>query len=143
MRGHKDEWFAIARTATNPEALQGLHADHLLYVIDEASGVSDIVFEPVLGSMSTDDSRLIMCANPTKLSGFFYESHTSRRARYNCIRADGRECSRVDREFIDDIIAQFGEDSNVFRVRVAALSESAASDFPADKSSVFPLRVRF
>ena len=32
--------FAVRRTASkeNPEALQGFHADHLLFLIDEASG---------------------------------------------------------------------------------------------------------
>jgi hypothetical protein len=37
--------FAVRRTASkdNPEALQGFHAEHLLFLIDEASGIDDIV----------------------------------------------------------------------------------------------------
>ena len=33
--------FAVRRTASkdNPEALQGFHAEHLLFLIDEASGI--------------------------------------------------------------------------------------------------------
>ncbi len=41
MRGYPEEWFAVARTATVPDALQGFHAEHLLYIIDEASGVKE------------------------------------------------------------------------------------------------------
>ena len=37
MRGYPEEWFAVARTASKPDALQGFHAEHVLYIIDEAS----------------------------------------------------------------------------------------------------------
>ena len=43
----------MAGTASKPDALQGFHADDILYIIDEASGVDDKVFEPVLGALST------------------------------------------------------------------------------------------
>ena len=48
MKSNPENWFAVPRTATHPDALQGFHAEHLLYIIDEASGVKDVVFEPVL-----------------------------------------------------------------------------------------------
>src|SRR5215468_3620317 len=46
------EWGAFARTARreNPEALQGFHATNLLYVIDEASGVPEEIFEAAEGA---------------------------------------------------------------------------------------------
>ncbi len=71
MKGHAEEWFAVARTASTPDALQGFHAEHMLYIIDEASGVEDKIFEPVLGALSTPGAKLLMCGNPTQLSGFF------------------------------------------------------------------------
>ena len=37
MKSNPENWFAVPRTATQPDALQGFHADHLLYIIDEAS----------------------------------------------------------------------------------------------------------
>lgn len=123
MRGHPENWFAVPRTATKPEALQGFHADHVLYIIDEASGVSDEVFEPVLGALSTPGARLLMCGNPTQLSGFFYDSHHKNRAMYATYHVDGRESPRVSAEFVRMIIDMFGEDSDVFRVRVSG-------DFP-------------
>lgn len=123
MRGYPEEWFAVARTASKPDALQGFHAEHILYVIDEASGVKDEVFEPILGAMSTKGARLLMCGNPTRITGFFYDSHHKSRPLYNAMHIDGRDSSRVDQEFIDRIVDMFGEDSDVFRVRVAG-------DFP-------------
>lgn len=123
MRGYREEWFAVARTASKPDALQGFHADHVLYIIDEASGVDDKVFEPILGALTTEGSRLFMAGNPTKLTGFFFDSHHKNRAQYSTLHIDGRESSRVDTAFIQKIVDMFGEDSDVFRVRVAG-------DFP-------------
>ncbi|MFV0240757.1 MAG: terminase [Lacrimispora sphenoides] len=119
MKGYPEEWFAVARTATNPDALQGFHAENVLFIIDEASGVKDIVFEPVLGALSTKGAKLLMCGNPTRLVGFFYDSHHKNRGSYNALHVDGRDSSRVDMDFINKIIDMFGADSDVFRVRVA------------------------
>ena len=130
MKKYPEEWFATARTASKPDALQGFHADHLLYIIDEASGVDDRIFEPVLGSLSTPGARLLMCGNPTQLSGFFFESHHKNRASYSTFHIDGRNSSRVQQEFIDTIINMYGEDSDVFRVRVAG-------EFPRAEDDVF------
>ena len=123
MKGYREEWFAVARTASKPDALQGFHADHVLYIIDEASGVEDKVFEPILGALSTEGSRLFMAGNPTRLTGFFFDSHHKNRAQYNTMHIDGRDSSRVDLSFVQTIVEMFGEDSDVFLVRVAG-------DFP-------------
>ena len=128
MRGHPEEWFAVGRTASKPDALQGFHAEHVLYIIDEASGVRDEIFEPVLGALSTEGAKLVMCGNPTKITGFFYDSHHKARELYNAMHIDGRDSSRVDQQFIDTIIDMFGEDSDVFRVRVAGEFPKALPD---------------
>ena len=119
MKQYPEEWFAVARTASKPDALQGFHADDILYIIDEASGVDDKVFEPVLGALSTPGARLLMCGNPTQLSGFFYDSHHKNRGSYTTFHVDGRNSSRVSDDFVKTIIQMYGEDSDVFRVRVA------------------------
>lgn len=130
MRGYPEEWFAVARTASKPDALQGFHAEDVLYIIDEASGVDDSIFEPVLGALSTPGARLLMCGNPTQLSGFFYESHTKNRASYATFHIDGRNSSRVSQDFVQTIINMYGEDSDVFRVRVAG-------EFPLQEDDIF------
>lgn len=130
MRGYPEEWFAVARTASKPDALQGFHADDLLFIIDEASGVADSIFEPVLGALSTPGARLLMCGNPTQLSGFFYDSHNKNRASYSTFHIDGRKSQRVPKEFVDRIIRMYGEDSDVFRVRVSG-------DFPLQEDDIF------
>lgn len=130
MKGYPEEWFAVARTASKPDALQGFHADDVLYIIDEASGVDDSIFEPVHGALSTPGAKLLMCGNPTQLSGFFYESHNKNRSSYAAFHIDGRKSSRVSQDFVQTIIRMYGEDSDVFRVRVAG-------DFPLQEDDIF------
>lgn len=130
LKGYPEEWFAVPRTATKPDALQGFHADHVLYIIDEASGVSDSIFEPVLGALSTPGARLLMCGNPTQLSGFFYDSHNKNRAIYKTFHIDARNSERVSQDYVETITKMYGEDSDVFRVRVAG-------DFPLQEDDVF------
>jgi len=86
-------------------------------------GVKDIVFEPVLGSLSTQDARLAMMGNPTQLSGFFFDSHNKNRSKYSTSKVSGENSKRVSKDFIQDIIDMYGLDSDVYRVRVAG-------DFP-------------
>ena len=130
IKGYPEEWFAVARTASKPDALQGFHAEEVLYIIDEASGVDDKIFEPVLGALSTSGARLLMCGNPTQLSGFFYDSHHKNRASYATFHIDGRNSSRVSQDFVQTIIRMYGENSDVFRVRVAG-------EFPLQEEDIF------
>ena len=130
MKKYPEEWFTVARTASTPDALQGFHADHVLYIIDEASGVADSIFEPVLGSLSTSGARLLMCGNPTQLSGFFFDSHHKNRSQYKTFHIDGRDSGRVSDDYIRTIVNMYGEDSDVFRVRVSG-------DFPLSEDDVF------
>ena len=119
LKGFHENWFAVPRTASKPDALQGFHADHVFYVIDEASGVADGIFEPVLGALSTEGAKLLMCGNPTQLSGFFYESHHGNRALYKVFKVSSADSPRVADDYVQMIIDMFGEDSDVYRVRVA------------------------
>ncbi len=114
------ESFAVARTARKekPEALQGFHEDNLLFIIDEASGVEDIIFEVAQGALSTPGAKVVMASNGTRTSGYFYDSHHRFRARWKCLHVPCENSSRVAPEYIEDMRAKYGEDSNVYRVRV-------------------------
>ena len=127
-KAHREEWFAVPRTAVKADALQGFHAEHVFYVLDEASGVKDEIFEPVLGALSTEGAKLLACGNPTQLAGWFFDSHNKNRAMYSVFHVDGRNSSRVSKQFVQMIIDMYGEDSDVFRVRVAGEFPKAMPD---------------
>lgn len=125
------EWGAFARTAAkeNPEALQGFHAEHLLFVIDESSGVPEEIFEAAEGALSTAGARVLMLGNPTRTSGTFYASHHADRASYTTLHFRSQDSPLVDDGYRPRLVQKWGADSNVVRVR-------ADGEFPTQEADV-------
>lgn len=119
LKGASDS-FAVARTSRkeNPEALQGFHSENMLFLVEEASGVPDVVFQVAEGALSTKGAKTVMCGNPTRSDGFFYESFHSMRHMWHNITVSCHEGEYVSEEFLDGMRQKYGEDSNVYRVRV-------------------------
>lgn len=119
LRGASDS-FAVARTSRreNPESLAGFHSPHMLFVVEEASGVPNVIFETASGALSTPGAKIIMCGNPTRSDGYFYDAFHGDRDKWHCITVACSEGDYVDPKFIEEMAGKYGEDSNVFRVRV-------------------------
>lgn len=122
-----DEWWirfispsVSATKEDQAETLAGLHADHLLIVVDEASGVPDPTFVPLEGALSSEDNKVLLIGNPTKSSGYFYDTQfrTDIQKDWNCLHWDARESSRVPKEQVEYFARKYGVDSNVFKIRV-------------------------
>ena len=116
--GAEDTWFAVAVASARPENIQGFHADNLLFIIDEASGVDDSIIEAINGTLTGNNNKLLMLGNPTKAEGAFYESHTVDRALYHCMTVNAETSARTNKENIEAMARKYGRDSNVYRVRV-------------------------
>ena len=112
--------FVAARTGRkeNPEALQGFHADNMIFLIDEASGIPECVFEVARGALSTKGARILMAANPTRLTGYFYNSHHKNRDLWTRFQFSCLDSPRVDPSYAKEIEAEYGKDSDMYRVRV-------------------------
>ena len=115
-----EESFISARTsrAETPEALQGVHAPHVLLVVDEASGVPEAVFEAAVGSMSGHNAITLLLGNPTRSSGYFYNAFHKNAEQWHCIHVNAAESKLVSKAFVDQVAQTYGENSNAFRVRV-------------------------
>jgi len=75
-----------------------------------------------------------MAGNPTRTSGFFYDTHHSLRSRWHTMHVNCLDVPRAQGH-IDDIKAKYGESSNAYRVRVLG-------EFPtADDQTVIPLEL--
>lgn len=125
------EWGAFARTARKeaPEALQGFHADHLLFVLDEGSGIPEEVFEAAEGALSTAGARVLMLGNPTRNSGTFAASHKHNRGEYTALHFRSQDSPLVDASYRERLVSKWGEGSNVVRVR-------ADGDFPRQEDDI-------
>ncbi len=120
MRAAPQESFISDRTsrAEQPEALQGVHSDHVMLVADEASGIPESVFEAAAGSMSGHNAVTILLGNPTKSSGFFFDTHNRLKDEWWTRRVSCYDSKRVSDAYIKDMASRYGEESNAFRVRV-------------------------
>ena len=129
VKGAEKTQFAVARTARKeaPEALQGLHASHMLFLADEASGVPDAIFEAAEGSLSTPGARVVLASNPTRNSGYFHRSHHKDRAFWTCLRFSCLDSPHVSPEYGQQMAAKYGEDSDLYRVRVLGQFPRASS----------------
>lgn len=118
MIGDDERWFATAKTATKPESMQGFHEEHMLIVVDEASGVSDPIMEAILGTLTGEDNKLLMCGNPNRLEGVFYDSHNSDRDKFKVHKVSSMDSKRTSKDNIDMLLKKYGQDSDVARVRI-------------------------
>lgn len=130
----KKHSFAVARTTkmNQTDALQGFHADNLLIAVDEACGVAEDVFMPVLGALTSTsgNNKIVLIGNPTRVSGFFYGCFSKdsfwRQLTFNAEKSD-----LVSGKQINFWRKRYGEDSDQYRVRVKG-------QFPlSDDSSLF------
>lgn len=176
---HKDpafgDWLTVARTARaeQPESLQGAHAldaddefgdlaealgeaadrapsGGMLVILEEASGVPDIIRETLEGALSEEGAKMLGCGNPTRPDGWFAED-IRRTDRYAVHPLDCRMSSReevrrmpyrdtdgkvhhlrvrgfVSPRYWEDILAEVDgdEEADRFKVRVRGIPPTSA-----------------
>ena len=72
--------FAYGFATDTTERFQGFHSQNILVIVDEASGVREFIFDAILGSLTSENSKMLMIGNPTSLAGTFYDAfHKNRK----------------------------------------------------------------
>ena len=123
--------FRVSRPES-AETLQGVHSDHVLLVVDEASGISSAIFEASAGSMSGASAVTLLLGNPVRGQGFFYDTHNKLSKDWKTLRVNCEDSARVSKDFVDEIASRYGQSSNQYRVRVLG-------EFPlADDNAIIP-----
>ena len=67
----------IGLSTAKPENLAGISGANLLFIVDEASGFPDDLYEVVEGNSAGDGSKIVGISNPTRTVGWFYEAFRS------------------------------------------------------------------
>jgi phage terminase large subunit len=135
-----DGWSAYGFSTNQAERLQGFHAagGPLLNVVDEASGIKDPDVWATLKSLKPRKQLLI--SNPLHAHGYFYDQ--CRRAESDPtvrliripstdspdIRLEESPRGLADAGWLREMIADYGEDSQTFRVRVLAQFPDGSAD---------------
>jgi len=132
---HPQDWYAVARTCRDPEAMQGFHAEHLFFMVEEASGVPAAVLETIEGSQTQEGSMIFMVGNPTQITGGFHDSFNSKRAFYLTFTFNSEESPLVSPKFYRTMSSKYGHDTDFYRVRVLG-------EFPqAEPDTLIPLNI--
>lgn len=128
QKGAPESSFISARTssAERPEALAGIHSEHVLLIADEASAIPEAVFESAAGSMSGHAATTILIGNPTRNTGLFFRTHHQLKGDWKTLHVSCLDNPLVSNDFVNQIKETYGEGSNAFRVRV--LGEFALRD---------------
>lgn len=140
IKERPSDWFARAKTASkdNPEALAGLHAKHMLMIVDEASAVSSDIIKTGEDSLTEESYIVILISNPTRLVGHFYQTHTDPKflKYYRALRLNAEDSPVVKKESVQEVLDKYGRDSDQYRVTV--LGEFPKAD-AVDSKGFVPL----
>jgi hypothetical protein len=119
----------VGFTAREAEAVAGISGEHLLYLVDEASGVPDLIFEAIEGNRAGGEVRIVLISNPTRSEGEFFEAFHSKRDLYSTLEISSEDTPNASgrgtpipglasREWIEEKAREWGRESPLFKVRV-------------------------
>lgn len=131
--GHDENWRvdAVTWSENNTEAFAGLHnvGKRIVVITDESSTIADKVWEVIEGALTDERTELIWIAfgNPTRNTGRFRECFGRFRHLWKTRHIDSRTVEGTNKKYLDELVATYGEDSDIVKVRVRGLFPSASS----------------
>lgn len=151
-RSNPKVWFVIARTTVaragqeggvkQAEGLAGFHAEFMLYVVDEASGVDDANIGTAEATLTGVENKIILAGNPVRVEGRFFDVFDNPKiarhwARFQIsglpgdntpVSYNGKQYvakektlwtkSGVSRRYFEQLIEEFGENSILVQAKV-------------------------
>jgi hypothetical protein len=136
-----ETWFASARTwakdadkSQQANSLAGIHADNVLFVLDEVSEYPDGVVAAAEGGLTSGKGcKIVVAGNPTRTSGPLYRICTKDRALWWVIEITGDpddplRAPRIDIEWARQQIEQWGRESAFVMINVLGKFPPGQSD---------------
>ena len=124
LKSAPENWFMSARawskSATSDQqanTLAGLHADYILFVLDESGGIPDAVMAAAEAALSTGiECKLVQAGNPTHTEGPLYRSCTSEAHLWHVTEITGdpddpKRSPRIDVKWARAQIDKYGRDN--------------------------------
>jgi hypothetical protein len=143
-------WYAVGLSTDTAERFAGYHSEHLLLVVDEASGVTEDIYAAAEGFMTADGGRVLLIGNPTQNSGQFHRCFHSERAIWRTIHISAFDspnftdedvpahvkAALTSRDSVETKRAKFGEDSIEYQVRVLGEFPSSSENQVIDLRAI-------
>ena len=131
---HEKTWRidAVPWSENNTESFAGLHNEgkRILIVFDEASTIPDSIWEVATGALTDTNTEIIWCVfgNPTRNSGMFKEVIAGRfKHRWIHRQIDSRNCRIANKAMAEELIEDYGLDSDIVKVRVRGMFPSMSA----------------
>lgn len=121
---HPETWWAAARSfartadaAKQASALAGIHADYVLFLLDEVGSMADAVIATAEGALASGkETRLWVAGNPEQTQGPLYRICTRERALWYVKEISGdpndpNRAPRVSLQWAQEQITKYGRDN--------------------------------
>lgn len=121
---HPETWWMSARpwakSANSEEqgnTLAGLHADYIMFILDESGGIPDAVMVSADAALSSCiEGHIVQAGNPTNLDGPLYRACTTERRLWHVVEIsadpdDPLRTPRVKAEWAREQIEKYGRDN--------------------------------
>jgi len=140
-----DKWFVEGFSTRDPKAaITGFHEENVFAVVDEAGGVAQEVFDAIEGILTSANSFILLIGNPIEAGGPFEhafrpgsEFHQIHLSCWDCPNVVHKKIifpKLVSHTWPQEKKDQWGEESNLYRVRVDG-------NFPVEgKDSLIPIK---
>ena len=132
----------IGFSTKESERMAGLSGAHMLFIVDEASGVEEDIFEAIEGNRA-GGAHILLLGNPTQPSGTFFDAfhgktdfyHTLHISSEEAARTPGRPEGLATPEWCEEKLREWGPDDPRYQVRVLGNFADSA------EAAVIPLAV--
>lgn len=117
-------WSKGADSTQQADTLAGLHADYILFILDEVGAIPDAVMAAAEAALSSGkECKLLIAGNPTHLEGPLYRAATQERHMWDVIEINSdpdnpKRSPRVSIEWAREQIQKYGKDSPWVMVNV-------------------------
>jgi phage terminase large subunit len=120
-RAHPETWWMSARSwpksgtaEEQSNTLAGLHADYIMFILDESGSIPDAVMVSADAALSSCiEGHILQAGNPTHLTGPLYRATTSERKLWYVVEITGdpddpKRSSRVKIPWAKEMIEKYG-----------------------------------
>ena len=117
-------WSKTADQQAIAQTLAGLHADYILFVLDESGGIPDAVMATAEAALSSCvEGHIVQAGNPTHRTGPLYRAATSERRLWRVFEVNGdpdnpKRSPRVSITWAREQIEKYGRDNAYVLVNV-------------------------
>jgi len=131
--GHDENWRmdAVTWSENNTEAFAGLHnrGKRIVCIFDESSNIAEKVWEVTEGALTDEGTEILWIAfgNPTRNTGRFRECFGKLRHLWGTRKIDSRTVEGTNKQFLQQLVDTYGEESDIVKVRVRGEFPSASS----------------